>query len=412
MSMFVEKMICSKCGKEYDPHENPLMCNDLGRFDIYYDYEAVKEAFTKEALRNRGNDTWRWKELMPVDEKYATKLGEGGTPLIKAERLAEELGLNELYLKDETRNPTASFKDRAMAVGVAKAVEMKVKVAATASSGNAAAALAAYSAKAGITTVAFVLESASEGKIAQLLLYGAKVVKVRGLESGRDPTVKMLLEAVKRRGWYPCPSFGPFNPYQVEGPKAISFEVAEQLNWQPFDWVFIPTGSGCLATGIWKGFRDLREIGFIDHYPKLVVVQPEGNNPLVRAIIQDKKFSEITPQINPRTIASGLSDPFPWDGNGAMEGVKKTGGFGISVSDESILKAMKLLAKYEGLFAEPSGVAGLAALMKAIEEGLVERSDRVVVPITGSGLKDIEVVKEMAGDVPVIEPDPEELERF
>ncbi len=215
MSMFVEKMACSKCRKEYDPHENPLMCNDLGRIDIYYDYEAVKEALTKETLRNRGNDTWRWKELMPVDEKYATKLGEGGTPLIKAERLAEELGLNELYLKDETRNPTASFKDRAMAVGVAKAVEMGVKVAATASSGNAAAALAAYSAKAGINTVAFVLESASEGKIAQLLLYGAKVVKVRGLESGRDPTVKMLLEVVKRRGWYPCPSFGPFNPYQV-----------------------------------------------------------------------------------------------------------------------------------------------------------------------------------------------------
>lgn len=182
---------------------------------------------------------------MPVS-KICGKARRRGHPLIKAERLAENLGLKGLYLN---RNPTASFKDRAMAVGVAKAVEMGVRTT-TASSGNAAAALAAYSAKARMDTVAFVLENASEGKIAQLLLYGAKVAKVRGLESGSDPTVKMMLEVVKRKWWYPCPSFGPFNPYQVEGPKAISYELAEQFGWKPFNWIFVPTGSGCLATGI------------------------------------------------------------------------------------------------------------------------------------------------------------------
>lgn len=410
--MFVEKMVCSKCGRKFDPKDNPLMCYDLGRIDIYYDYEAVKEVLTKEEVKQRPTDTWRWKELMPVAEKYAVRLGEGGTPLVKAERLAENLKLKELYLKDETRNPTASFKDRAMAVGVAKAIEMGIRTTTTASSGNAAAALAAYSAKAGMNTVAFVLESASEGKIAQLLLYGARVVKVKGLESGSDPTVKMMLEAVKRKGWYPCPSFGPFNPYQVEGPKAISFELAEQFNWKPFDWIFVPTGSGCLATGIWKGFRDLRKIGFIDFYPRIVVVQPEGNSPLVRAILQNKKFSEVEPQINPQTVASGLSDPFPWDGNGAMEGVRYTKGTAVSVPDGLILEAMKLLAKYEGIFAEPSGVAGLAGLMKALDEGLVDHSETVVVPITGSGLKDIEVVKRMVGHIPTINPMPKELDHL
>ncbi len=408
---FVTKMVCSRCGKVYDPREGHVMCDnkDLGRLDIYYDYEKVKESLTKRSLQKRPRDTWRWKELMPAEEKYAVRLGEGGTPLIKATRLAEAYGLKELYIKDETRNPTGSFKDRSMAVSVAKAVELGVKVDTTASSGNAAAALAAYSAKAGIKTVAFVLSTASVSKIAQLKLYGASVVKVRGIEKGEDPTVKMMLATVEQWGWYPSPSFGPFNPYQVEGPKAISFELAEQFEWKPYDWLLVPTGSSCLLAGLWKGVRDLKEVGLTNYYPRLVPVQPAGNSPLIRAIKNNIPFEKIEPEKHPHTIASGLSDPYPWDGDAALEGVRKTGGTGEVATDEEIAQAVKDLAKYEGIFAEPSGAAALGALKKLIDDKVIDRSDKVVVLVTGSGFKDLAFAQSLYTEPPEIEPDLNQL---
>ncbi|MGC8568704.1 MAG: threonine synthase [Nitrososphaeria archaeon] len=410
---YVTKMVCSRCGKVYDPREGHVMCEkkDLGRLDIYYDYERVKESLTKSALASRPRDTWRWKELMPVDEKYAVRLGEGGTPLIRATRLAEAYGLRELYIKDETRNPTGSFKDRSMSVSVAKAVELGVKVDTTASSGNAAAALAAYSAKAGIKTVAFVLSTASTSKIAQLKLYGASVIKVRGIEKGEDPTVKMMLTTVEQMGWYPSPSFGPFNPYQVEGPKGISFELAEQFNWEPYDWMLVPTGSSCLLAGLWKGVRDLMEIGFVNYYPRLVAVQPAGNSPLVRAIKNGIPFEKIEPEKHPHTIAAGLSDPYPWDGDAALEGIKKTGGTGEVATDEEIAQAVKDLAKYEGIFAEPSGAAALGALKKLLDNRVIDRSDRIVVLVTGSGFKDLAFAQSLYTEPPEIDPDIEQLKK-
>ncbi len=409
---YVTKMVCSRCGKVYDPREGHLMCDkrDLGRLDIYYDYEKVKESLTKASLASRTHDTWRWKELMPAFERHAVRLGEGGTPLIKATRLAEKYGLSNLYIKDETRNPTGSFKDRSMAVSVAKAVELGVKVDTTASSGNAAAALAAYSAKAGIKTVAFVLSTASVSKVAQLKLYGASVIKVKGIEKGEDPSVKMMLAANERWGWYTSPSFGPFNPYQVEGPKAISFELAEQFNWQPYDWMLVPTGSSCLLAGLWKGVRDLRETGLTDYYPGLVPVQPAGNSPLIRAIKAGLSFDQIEPEKSPRTIASGLSDPYPWDGDAALEGVKKTGGTGESATDDEIAQAVRDLAKYEGIFAEPSGAAALGALKKLIDNRVIDRGDRVVVLVTGSGFKDLNFAQSLYTPPPEIEPDIVQLE--
>jgi L-threonine synthase (EC 4.2.3.1) len=410
---FVTKMVCSRCGKVYDPKEGHVMCDkkDLGRLDIFYDYEKIKEKLTKRSLAKRSRDTWRWRELMPVDEKYAVRLGEGGTPLIKATRLAEAYGLKELYIKDETRNPTGSFKDRSMSVSVAKAVELGVKVDTTASSGNAAAALAAYSAKAGIKTVAFVLSTASVSKVAQLKLYGASVIKVRGIEKGEDPTVKMMLAAVEEMGWYPSPSFGPFNPYQVEGPKGISFEVAEQFEWKPYDWMLVPTGSSCLLAGIWKGVRDLREIGLANYFPRLVPVQPEGNSPLVRAIKNNIPFEKIEAEKHPHTIASGLSDPYPWDGDAALEGVKKTGGTGETANDEEIAQAVKDLAKYEGIFAEPSGAAALGAVKKLIDNRVIDPSDRVVVLVTGSGFKDLAFAQSLYKEPPEIDADINQLKK-
>jgi len=410
---YVTKMVCSKCGKVYDPKEGHVMCDhkDLGRLDIFYDYEKVKESLTKQSLLKRGRDTWRWKELMPSQEKYAIKLGEGGTPLIKATRLAEKYGLKELYIKDETRNPTGSFKDRSMSVSVAKAVELGVKVDTTASSGNAAAALAAFSAKAGIKTVAFVLSTVSVSKVAQLKLYGASVIKVRGIEKGEDPTVKMMLAAVEEMGWYPSPSFGPFNPYQVEGPKAISFEVAEQFQWKPYDWIMVPTGSSCLLAGIWKGVRDIREVGFTDYFPRLVPIQPAGNSALVRAIKSGINFNQIEAEKHPQTIAAGLEDPYPWDGDSALEGVRMTKGTGEVATDEEIAQAVKDLAKYEGIFAEPSGAAALGAISKMIDNHIIDKNDRVVVLVTGSGFKDLAFAQAQYTEPPEIDADIKQLKQ-
>jgi len=406
----VKYLRCSKCGRIYSLDEKPVMCSnwDLGRLDIFYDYERVKDAVKPADLEKRPFNMWRYFELLPVpDAKYVVTLGEGGTPLLKAERLGERLGLKNLYLKDETRNPTGSFKDRGMSVSISMAKYFGFKVAVTASSGNAAAALAAYAAKAGIETVAFVPHFAAQGKIAQLLMYGAKVFRVKWLEA-KDPTVEMLISVVREYGFYPSPSFGPFNPYQVEGPKTISYEIVEQLKMQIPDQVFVPTGAASLLTGIYRGFVDWLELGWISDVPKLVAVQPEGNYPFVRAWMRRKppRPEEIEPwEKPPETIATGLEDTYPWDGDYGLRALYETGGYGVVVSDSLIVEAMKLLAKYEGVFAEPSGAAGLAGLLKALEDGLVDRSETIVVLVTGHGLKDPEIVTKIAGETPLINPD-------
>jgi len=388
---YVERLVCSKCGTRYAPAENHVMCprKDLGRLDVVYDYDAVSKKLTRRSLGSRGsNDVWRYEELLPVKPRFAVRLGEGGTPLLRAKRLGAKLGMKNLYLKDETRNPTASFKDRAMAVGVAKAVEMGKKDVVIASSGNAAASLAAYSAAAGIRCHAFVPDDASIGKLAQLRLYGATTVQCKQEKEGEDATVQAMLRAVEKSGYYPCPSFGPFNPYQVEGPKTMAYEIFEQLSWSSPDAIFVPTGSGCLLTGIWKGVYDFRKLGLVEKLPRLFPVQPEGNKALVKAIQQRKKFSQIVPEAFPKSVASGLLDPFPWDGDAAMAGVGKTRGAGVFASDDEIMKAVKDLASCEGMFSEPSGAAGLAGARKALAEGLIDRDDVAVVLVTGSGLKE------------------------
>ncbi|HMD78506.1 MAG TPA: threonine synthase [Nitrososphaerales archaeon] len=395
---FVERLVCSKCGTRYDPAESPIMCrrNDLGRLDIEYDYGRVSEKLTRASLKTRTErDVWRYEELMPVNKNFGIRLGEGSTPLIHAKRLGERLGMKNLFLKDETRNPTASFKDRAMAVGSAKAVELKKKDVAIASSGNAAASLAAYSAAAGMKCHAFIPPDAAAGKTAQLLLYGATITRCEQVKEGEDATVQAMLTAVKTHGYYPCPSFGPFNPYQVEGPKTMAYESFEQMEWEELDAILVPTGSGCLLTGIWKGVRDFKEIGLLKQYPRLVAVQPTGNQALVKAIQKGIRIDQLVPEPYPSSVAGGLLDPYPWDGDAAMEGVSKTGGTGVSVGDGEILQSVRDLAAYEGIFAEPSGAAGLAGLRKLLSAGSIDREETVVVLVTGSGLKEPDRVIEM-----------------
>ena len=413
-NLFVKKISCARCGTEYDFTLGPIRCanRDDGRLDIYYDYDAVRNAINQAELSKRDKGLWRYRELLPVNSpKHIISLGEGGTPLLPARRLSKELGLERLWLLDDTRNPTSSFKDRPMTVGVSKAVELGYETVVSASSGNAAAALSAYSAKAGLKCITFVPEMASAGKLAQLTMYGAQVVKVRGLGGGEDPTVKILKAVCDKYGWYPCPSFGPLNPYQAEGPKTMSYEIVEGLAWNSPDWVFVPVGAGGALAGNWKGYLDFKELDFVHSKPRMVAVQSTGCAPVVRAYEQNADPLKIPPWDRPDSVATGLMDPFPWDGDAALRAVRESRGTAVSVSNEEILEAQRVLAKSEGVFAEPSGVTSLAGLMKIVHRGELDRSDSVVVEITGSGLKDPSIATRGMAEIPTINASMDELDK-
>lgn len=353
---------------------------------------------------------WRYFELLPIlDRKNIITLGEGGTPLLRSKRLAEYLGVRELYIKDETRNPTWSFKDRPMTVGVSKANEQGSTTLASASSGNAAAALAAYCARAGFSCYCFVPDIAPMGKIAQLLLYGAKVVRLRGLHKGDDPTVKLLRDACAKYGWTPCPSFGPFNPYQAEGPKTLAYEIIEQLDWKVPDVIYVQVGGGGLLGGQWRGFTDFESLGLVKKHPRMVAVQATGCPPLVQAYQTNQDPFKIIPCSSPHSVAEGLCDPVPWDGDLALAAVRDSTGSALAVDDEPILHAQQLLAKYEGIFAEPSGVTGLAGLINQLESGAQDPSETILIEATGGGLKDQDVVIQRVSKPPVIDPDLKQL---
>jgi threonine synthase len=405
--------VCSRCGTSYGADEKIITCreSDDGRLDIFYDYELAKETLTKEAIQQRPRGVWRYFELLPLQNtRNIVTLAEGATPLLRCERLGRELGLKELYVKDETRNPTASFKDRAMTVGVSKAVEFKAETVASASTGNAAASLSAFSAKAGLTCYAFVHENAPSGKLAQLACTGARVVRVRNLETAEDPVVKMLKLVTEKYGWYPCPSFGPFNPYQFEGAKTIAYEVVEQLDWSSPDWAIIPIGGGGVLGANWRGFLEAEILGLVNGKPKIAGVQAEGCAPVVRAFKEGQDPLSIQPWTNPRTVAGGLRDPIPWDGDAALKAMKDSGGTAEAVSDEEILEAEKLLARKEGVFAEPSGAASIACLIKMIKKGILESDECIVAAVTGSGLKDPTTVAQMFPQPQLINPTIEEFE--
>jgi threonine synthase len=408
---YVTGLRCTRCGKLYSPEDRVFTCKeDEGRLDIEYDYDSIATRISREVLERRGGGLWKYHELLPIEnDGNIITLGEVQTPLIRCKNLGKILGMRSLYLKDETKNPTASFKDRPMTVGVSKAVELGFDTTASASSGNAAAALAAYSAKAGLVCYTFVPEMASPGKIAQLTMFGANVVRLRGLESGVDPTVTMLRLVCKRFGWYPCPSFALFNPYQAEGPKTMSYEIAEQLGWTTPDWVFAGVGSGALLAGNWKGYEELKRLGFVKSHPRMVAVQSTGCAPVVRAFEEKMDPHKIVAWEHPDSVATGLMDPLPWDGDAALQALHNSSGTVTKVTNGEILEAQRTLAKTEGIFAEPSGVAVLAGLTTLRNQGTVAGDDCIVLEITGSGLKDLNAIGSV--EAPLIDPDIEALQR-
>jgi threonine synthase len=306
------------------------------------------------------------------------------------------MDLPYLYLKDDGRNPTASFKDRASAIGVVKALELGYETITCASTGNAASSLAGLAASVGLRSVIFVPQRAPQAKIAQLLIFGARVILVQGTY---DQAFDLCLEAAKEYPWYSRNT--AYNPYLSEGKKTAALELCEQLDWQAPDRIFVSVGDGCIIGGIWKGLKDLVALGFIDRLPQLVGVQAEGAAPLVRA--WEEGSEEIVPLV-PHTLADSISVGQPRDRVKALRAVRETGGRYVAVSDDEILEAMRLLGREAAIFAEPAGAAGFAGLHKLVLQGEIDPEERIVVLVTGNGLKDVDSAIRATGQPELIEP--------
>ncbi len=394
---------CTICGAEYSVNDIPYVCPKHGYdgiVDVVYDYPAIAKKISRESLAaNREDSIWRYKALLPIrDDQAVPPLKIGWTPLYPAPRLAESLGLRHLWIKDDSRQPTASFKDRASAIAVVKAMELGAKTVTTASTGNAAAALAGIAASVGLPAVIFVPKTAPPAKIAQHLIYGARVLLVDGTY---DDAFELTLKVAEDFGWYNRNT--AFNPYMSEGKKTASFEICEQLRWNAPDRIFVPVGDGCIIGGIHKGLKDLYALGMIDKMPKLMGIQAAGSSPLVDAWQRGIEGWDMVPG-PAETIADSISAGLPRDRIKALRAVRETDGAYLSVTDDEILAAIPLLARGVGVFAEPAASAAYAGLIKAVAQGMIDPEERIVVLSTGSGLKDIASAMKTVTAPPIVAP--------
>ncbi len=395
---------CVKCGQEYDAVPTVETCRCGGILDIIYDYEAIKPKLTKDVLKNRTDRSmWRYREVLPIeDDTPNTPLRVGGSPLYDVPRLAEMLGLRRLYIKDDGLNPTASLKDRASAMAVAKALEAGYETIACSSTGNAASSLAGNAAAAGLKTYIFVPSRAPKGKLAQLMIFGANVVSVQG---SYEDTFRLSAEAIDKWGWYNRNA--AVNPFLSEGKKTVALEIGEQLGWVCPDYVALSVGDGCTIGGVWKGFKDLYALGLIDRLPKLLSVQAEGCCPLNKAIENDTPWEPMAENTYADSIAVGV----PRNPDKALNAVRESGGLAVSVTDEEIMAAQRLLGRVCGVFGEPAGVAGTAGIKKACALGLIPPDATVVSIVTGNGLKDVDSAIHNAGAPMSVTPDMDVLIR-
>ena len=373
---------CVKCGREYEAVPNLTNCECGGILDIIYDYDYIKTTLTKEKLSARDDRSmWRYRELLPVEETTAnTPLRVGWSPLYEADRLAKELGIAKLWVKDDGQNPTASLKDRASAMAVAKAQEAGAKVIACSSTGNAASSLAGNAAAAGLKTYIFVPSRAPKGKVAQLMTFGATVVSVQG---SYEDTFELSKQAIDKWGWYNRNA--AINPYLSEGKKTVGLEIMEQLNWEVPDYIAISVGDGCTIAGLWKGLKDLYAIGFIDKLPRLISAQAEGCCPLNRAIANNEDWYPM----EENTLADSIAVGVPRNADKALMAIRESNGIVVNVSDEEIMAAQKLLGRTCGVFGEPAGVTGTAGIKKLCEQGKLPKDAKIVSVVTGNGLKDV-----------------------
>jgi len=396
---------CSICGTEYAPDEVTYICpKDGGNLNVILDYDTLREKLSpKQFMPLPEASLWRYLTLLPVNDPggVGTPLRRAGwTPVYQPTRLAEKLGLRKLWVKDESPNPTASFKDRASAVVIARAAEIGAEVIVAASTGNAGAALAGMAAAVGAQAVIFAPRTAPPAKIAQLLVFGAQVLLVDGTY---DQAFDLSIQATQEFGWYNRNT--GFNPFTAEGKKTAAFEIWEQIIRRLPDkskplTVFIPVGDGNIISGVHKGFKDLEALGWLSHMPHIIGVQSEGSAAIANAYHQGvEEIKAVTAD----TLADSIAVDLPRDGVRALRAARETGGTYLTVPDEDILAAIADLGRV-GIFAEPAAAAAYAGLIKAKNKGVVTPDDPVLVLNTGSGLKDVKAAMQAVSDAPVIEP--------
>jgi threonine synthase len=411
----VKAAACLSCGAEYEAGSDTYTCEKCGGvLEIVYDYDYIKTRTSPEKIAARGElSLWRYLEFLPIEEGSALgPLRAGWSPLYRTEKLGEALGLSRLYVKDDGLNPTSSLKDRASAIAVVRAARAGKDTVACSSTGNAASSLAGAAAAMGLKSFIFVPERAPQGKVTQLLIFGATVISVRG---NYEDTFRLSAEAIEKYGWYNRNA--AINPYLSEGKKTVSFEIAEQLGgllcgsgaahgttarggavvpekvFAAPDYVAVSVGDGCTIAGVWKGFKDLYAAGFIGRLPRLVSVQASGCCPVNRAFETGGPIERA----EENTLADSIAVGVPRNGGKALAAIRESGGFTVNVGDDEILAAMRLLGKTAGIFGEPAGVTGTAGLKKAVEQKLIPADAVVVSVVTGNGLKDVASAQRAAG---------------
>lgn len=399
----IESLRCLECGEEY-PLEPVSICkNCWGPLEVKYNYATVKDLFSKEKVSKRAFSLWRYFEFLPLENKDSiANLHDGGTPLHWCRRLGETIGLKNLYVKNDTLNPTGSFKDRPASVGVSKCIEFGIAVVGCASTGNLAGAVAAHAAVAGLQSFILIPETIEHDKIVQTSLYGAGLISVRGTY---DDANRLGILAAENFGW------GLVNinirPYYTEGSKTIIFETCEQLGWHSPDRVVIPLGSGALLCSVYKGLQELQITGLIhENSTKITGSQPRGCSPIVTGY----NTGEIQPVETPETVVKSLAIGNPASGNRAISKIRETQGTADAPTDEEILQAEALLAKKEGIFAEPAGATTLATVIRLVETGEIDKDEKIVCLVTGSGFKALRTANNLIKKPKIIDPSLIELQ--
>ena len=384
--MNVTHLECGLCGLKHEAHRLHNLCTACGKpLLVRYDLERAKMFMKKESLASRRPDMWRYREMLPVErDENIVSLGEGWTPLLRATRLARRVGIQELYIKDESQNPTQSFKARGMAAAVSMAKELGAKKLAVPSAGNAAGALAAYAARAGLKSYIFMPRDTPRANVVECQQTGANVTLMDGLITDCGAEVNRRKE---KEGWFDVSTLK--EPYRIEGKKTLGYELAEQMEWRLPDVIIYPTGGGTGLIGMWKAFDEMQQLGWIgSKRPRMVTVQAEDCAPIVHAFEEGHRFAEEFP--NAATIASGLRVPKAIGDFLILDALRASGGTAVAVSDEELIHAVRDIGAVEGVFCAPEGAACLPALRKLVESGEVNKHERVVLFNTGSGVKYME----------------------
>lgn len=384
--MNITHLECAACGLHHEAQRLHNLCRECGKpLLVRYDLQKAGRTLTKESLKGRRADLWRYREVLPVErDEDIVSLGEGWTPLLRAERLGRKLGLSELFIKDESQNPTQSFKARGMATAVSMAKELGALKLAVPSAGNAAGALAAYAARAGLECFIFMPKDTPQANVVECEQTGAHVTLMDGLITDCGAEVARRKDA---EGWFDVSTLK--EPYRVEGKKTLGYELAEQCDWQLPDVIIYPTGGGTGLIGMWKAFAEMEEMGWIGgERPRMVTVQASGCAPIVRAFAEGRRFADEFP--NATTVASGLRVPRAIGDFLILDALRDSGGTAIAVSDAELIAAVAEIGALEGVFCAPEGAACLPALRSLLESGAVNTDERVVLFNTGAGVKYLE----------------------